>query len=108
MHPVDEYAALKEQIKQLEARALDLRARFLAPNAPRRSNQYEVVVRHQTRRTFQKDRLPADILNDARYWEETSSPIVTVKSLTLQEKPSAYIAKAKSPQSHDFHLVEPF
>ena len=85
MHPVDEYAALKEQIKVLEGRALELRATFLAPNARLRSNQHEVVIRHLTRRLLQKDRLPPEILNNTAYWEEASHSSVVVNSLIVKE-----------------------
>jgi hypothetical protein len=58
MDPVDEYAELKAQIRRLQDRADVLRDGFLRPAARLRSNQYEVVVKRQRRRLFQKDRLP--------------------------------------------------
>lgn len=99
MHPVDEYAGLKDQIKALEARVLELRAGFLIPNARLRSNQTEVVIRQLTRRVFQKDRLPPEILNNPRYWEETSNPSVVVNAL---------ITKENTPPHPEPVLIEPF
>lgn len=81
MHPVDEFARLKAEIRGLEARAAALRGRFLDPSQPRRSNRYEVLVRSQTRRTFKKDLLPPEILNDPCYWEESRSEMVTVREI---------------------------
>ena len=86
MDPVDTYAKLKSDIRALEEQAAALRATFLRPGARLRSNRYEVVIRQQTRRTFQKDLLPAEVLNDPRYWVETSSEVVLVHSLETQPK----------------------
>jgi len=85
MNPVDEYARLKDEIKGLEARALALRDGFLQPDARLRSNQFEVVIKRQHRRSFNKDLLPPDILNNPRYWTETSNPVVTVRRLVPEE-----------------------
>ena len=82
MDPVDHYARLKESIRGLEAEATALRETFLQPGARLRSNQFQVSVRYQTRRVFQKERLPTQILNDPKYWSEATSPIVSVQPLS--------------------------
>ncbi len=81
MDPVEEYSALKEEIRRLEDRLAVLREGFLQPGARLRSNRHEVVVRQQGRKVFLRDRLPAATLNDPQYWEDRLSVIVTVRSL---------------------------
>jgi hypothetical protein len=81
MDPVEEFARLKEAIRLLEDRAAVLREAFLKPGARLRSNGHEIVVRTQTRRVFQKDRLPPQVLQDPAYWAETSATLVTVREI---------------------------
>ena len=95
MHPVDEYARLKAEIRRLEARAKVLRDGFLGSDAPLRSNRHHVVVKTQNRRVFLRDRLPAHILTDPQYWEMRQSPIVTVRELP-------------SVDEDDFQVLEDF
>jgi hypothetical protein len=87
MDPVDHYAKLKSDIRALEDQANALRASFLRPGARLRSNQFEVAVRKQRRRVFQKDLLPPQVLNDPRYWSETESVVVTLNALGSVDKP---------------------
>ncbi len=77
MDPVDEFARLKAEIKRLQDRAEVLREGFLQPGARQRSNRFEVTVKRQRRRVFQKDRLPEAMLADPSYWDERESEIVT-------------------------------
>jgi hypothetical protein len=81
MDPVDEYAWLKEEIRRLQDRADALRAGFLHPGARLRSNRFEITVRRQRRRVFNKDRLPASVLEDPRYWEERESAVVLCREI---------------------------
>jgi hypothetical protein len=100
MDPVDEFARLRAQIKELEDRAATLRAQFLHPGARLRSNQHEVVVRRQTRRVFHRDLLPPAVLHDPLYWTETRSETVLVRALEKQVK--------SLKENEDIVLVEPF
>jgi hypothetical protein len=81
MDPVDEFARLKDEIRRLQDRADVLRDGFLRPGARLRSNQFEITVKRQKRRLFQKDRLPEAVLADPRYWEERESEIVTCREI---------------------------
>ena len=64
-----------------------------------RSNQHEVVVRHQTSRQFKID-LPSEILDDPHYGVEATSAIVTVRPME---------SHAKSQKNNDeITLIEPF
>ncbi|MBK8439658.1 MAG: hypothetical protein IPL38_09140 [Rhodobacter sp.] len=44
-------------------------------------NGHEVVIRHQKRRVFLKDRLPEKVLCDSRHWDERESEIVWQRTL---------------------------
>ena len=92
MHPVDEYARLKGEIRGLEARAAELRDGFLDPTKSRRSNCFEVLVRSQVRRMFKKDLLPPEILNDPKFWEESRSEVVIVREI--------------APMAAEFEVIE--
>jgi hypothetical protein len=82
MNPVDEYARLKDDIRRLQDRAEALRAGFLQPGARLRSNRYEITVRRQKRRVFNKDRLPPHMLDDPRYWDERESEVVLCREIS--------------------------
>ena len=81
MDPVDEFARLKEEIRRLQDRADLLRAGFLAPGARLRSNRFEITIRHQRRRLFNKSLLPPEVLADPRYWEERETEVVTCREI---------------------------
>ena len=85
MDPVDEFARLKAEIRRLQDRADVLRQDFLKPGARLRSNRFEVTVKRQRRRIFDKDRLPEAVLSDPRYWVERDSEVVTCRALGRHE-----------------------
>ena len=87
MDPVDRFAKLKDTIRGVEEEAAALREIFLRPGAKRRSNQFEVTVRQQTRRLFQKDLLPLHILNELKYWSEATNTILLVRLLNGPVQP---------------------
>jgi hypothetical protein len=77
MDPVDEFARLKAEIRRLQDRADQLREGLLKPGARLRSNRFEITIKRQKRRVFNKDRLPEAVLADPRYWDERESEVVT-------------------------------
>ena len=81
MDAVDHFAKRKQAIRALEDEAAVLREPFPRPGARLRSNQFEVAVRHQSRRVFQKDHLPPQILNDRKYRADTTTTVVSVRPL---------------------------
>lgn len=95
MNAIDEYVALKEQIRLMQDRADLLREGFLRPDARLRSNQTEIVVKSQNRRVFLRDRLPPAILADPFYWENRQSLVVTTRSLVVDD-------------AEELQLTEPF
>ena len=88
MHPADEFAQIKAEMAALKARADELRQSFIEDAGRRRSNRYEVVVKHQSRRTFLREKLPPHILADQALWEEASSDVVTVREIVSIEDPA--------------------
>lgn len=79
MHPADEFFHLRQEIRDLTERANRMRVQFLSGDLPAQSSAHSVIIRQQTRRVFQRERLAPEILADPRYWQETRSPVVTVK-----------------------------
>jgi hypothetical protein len=82
MDPVDEFARLRAEIKRLQDRADALRDGFLRPGVRLRSNRFEITIKRQKRRVFQKDRLPEAVLSDPRYWDERESEVVTCHEIS--------------------------
>lgn len=81
MDPIEEFAAIKHQIRVPEERAAVLRAQFLEPGVRLRSNRHEVVVRDQSRQVFLRDKLPAEVLANPRDCSLTRSTRVSVRAL---------------------------
>lgn len=104
MDPVEEFVRLKQAIRLLEDRAAALRDGFLQPGARLRSNAHEILVRRQTRRVFQKDRLPAQILNDPSFWAESATTLVTVREIAGEAPRRAAPVLAGG----DLVVIEPF
>lgn len=105
MDPVDEFARLKAEIRRLQDRADALRDGFLKPGARLRSNRYEITVKRQTRRAFNKDRLPQAVLADPRYWEERESEVVTCRALTSTPT-GALTSTLTGTKAEDIVLIE--
>jgi hypothetical protein len=101
MDPVDEFARLRDEIADREARLKVLREAFLQPGARLRSNRFEVVVKTQNRRLFDRDKLPAAILDDARFWKVSTSQVVTVRA--LEGAPPG-----RATGTEDFEVIERF
>ena len=78
MHPADELAWLREEIRRLSCREAELRARFIAGCAPRHGTEASVTVRATRRAVFRRERLPAELLSDPRFWDTRLSHAVTV------------------------------
>ena len=84
VHPADELAAIREEIKILESREAQLRALLLnAPEAERDGNQYKAVIIASTRESVDKNALIAAIGRPAI---EPYLRKVEVKTLKVIEK----------------------
>lgn len=78
IHPAEELFEIRAEIRALKAREAELRAYFLtgARVADRRGPRHEIAVTDQRRRVFARNRLPAAILEDPRYWRQKLSRVV--------------------------------
>ena len=65
IHPVDELAALREDIKQLQAREDVLRAELLKDGADLDGKQYQGFIQPSTRETVDKNALIAELGKEA-------------------------------------------
>jgi hypothetical protein len=61
IHPADELAALREEIKQMQVREEELRALLLAPGADLVGDQYTAALVPGTRETVDKNALIAEL-----------------------------------------------
>ncbi|MBN9677022.1 hypothetical protein [Salipiger bermudensis] len=99
MHPVDELHHLRREMSKLKTRADALRHDLLERGAPRRSNAFEVRITTTRRRTFLKDRLPPEILEDPRYWSVNSTQ--TLQVVALADEPDLF-----EKDADDFEVIE--
>lgn len=90
LHPVDELALLRAEIRRLEEREAKLRALLLRPGAHLRGGIAQAEVKTTRRRTFLRDLLPATILSDPVMWEENVVRAVVIQPLaTPRGRPTA-------------------
>ena len=105
MHPADELARIRAEIKRLKTREEVLRRAFLRGEAECLSNSAEVRIHEQVSRRFVCNRLPPEILSDDRYWEMRRTRIVRVAAIPND------LPKPKSPDrapTDDFEVIEPW
>jgi len=80
MHPADELAWLRVEIRRLCRREAELRDSFVAGRAPAEGVEARVVVRSARRAVFRRERLPAVILSDPAFWDARLTHTVTVEA----------------------------
>lgn len=85
IHPADELAAIREEIKQLQDRESVLRAALLADDADLRGDQYLATIIPSTRETVDKNALIAELGREAVAKFLKSSHIKTVKLVPINE-----------------------
>ena len=95
--PVEELASLRVEMRRLKAREDALREMFLTPGADTRfeGRDHVVEVVAQSRRIFDRHRLPEAILQDERFYAVATSRHVRL------------MAKSAKAQEDDA-VVEPF
>lgn len=95
-HPVDELAQVEAELQRLRQRHEALVDMFLTPGADCRfiGQTHVVEVVAESRRTFDRRRLPAAILQDARFYAVT-----TCRKVRLVPK---------QPEPEDTSVIEPF
>lgn len=94
MHPADEFAQIKAEMRRLKARADTLRQGFIDGANHRRSNRHQVVIETQCRRKLLREKLPPHILADEALWEEASSKIVTVEEISGRDDVIVLVERA--------------
>lgn len=74
----DALGEVRAEIRALKAREAQLRQALLdaCPNRPVTGRRYEVRLRESTRRTLDRERLPAAILGDEWFWKTSRSQTV--------------------------------
>lgn len=108
MAPADELAAIRYEIKHLRERETELKLGLAAGTLPSRGGDWEAYFRHSTRRVFVKDRLPPQVLADARYWRETGQDSLCLRALPRTCGPKAPPAPGPDPGQRQKHpLLEP-
>ena len=95
-HPVDELAEVQAELDRLRQRHAALVDMFLTPGSDSRfeGRTHVVEVIAESRRTFDRRRLPADILQDDRFYS-----VSTCRNVRLV---------AKHPEPEDGAVIEPF
>jgi hypothetical protein len=76
----DALGDVRAEIQALKAREATLRQALIEarPNGPITGERYEVIVRENQRRVFDRDSLPKAILGDHRFWmTRVSKTVVT-------------------------------
>lgn len=89
IHPADELAQIRADIKRLKTREDVLRRGFLAGVLPPNGDMARVDVRVTKRLAFTRERLPDEVLADKTYWIEKVTKLVRV--LTVPEPPRAVV-----------------
>ena len=84
IHPVDELAAIREEIRQMQDREAYLRQVLLQEGADLRGNQYQAVIKESTRETVDKAALIAEL---GRKAVEPFLKTSGVRSILLAEAP---------------------
>ncbi|MEM7743733.1 MAG: hypothetical protein AAF409_08490 [Pseudomonadota bacterium] len=75
MSPADELGHIRAEIKRLKDREAELRAEILE-TGDATGTDYTVEIKEQTRRSFDRTRLPQDIQDDPAYWKLSTSYVV--------------------------------
>lgn len=82
LHPADELALIREDMRRLKARETFLRNGFLRDSLPRRGTDAVVEVKTLRSRVLLRDKLPDTIVDDPQFWEERRLQQVRVRSLS--------------------------
>lgn len=108
--PADELAQVRDKIRALRTREIELRKCFTDDNDDGfyEGCNFDVVVRLQKRCVLNKNRLPADILNDPQYFDVRYAPTVQViprvePRLPLDDPQSGILAS-----NNNFDVLEAF
>jgi len=82
IHPAEELAQIRTEIRQLKAREAELRAGFLTGDSPCEGPVHRVSVETRNARVFDKTRLPEAILQNPRFYRDQVSARVVLELAT--------------------------
>ena len=82
IHPAEELAQIRAEIRQLQAREAELRAGFLTGDSPCEGPMHRVCVEERSTRVFDKTRLPEAILQNPRFYRDQISARVVLELAT--------------------------
>ena len=106
--PADELAQVRDGIRALRAREVELRKCFTdeCDNGLYEGFEFNVVVRLQQRQVLNKDRLPAAILNDPQYFDTKLSPVVKVVPRKEPRLPLGFAEADMAYSNDNFDVIE--
>jgi len=106
--PADELGHMRNEIRLLRAREVELRKCFTQDcnDALFDGYDYDVEVRFQKRRVLAKDRLPREILNDPQYFDVKYTPVVRVIQRKQPRPPLEVPHAGMIPARENFDVVE--
>jgi len=106
--PADELAHVRDEIRALRLREVELRKCFTedCDNGLYEGCEFDVEVRMQKSCVLNKNRLPADILNDPQYFDIRYAPIVRVKPRLQPGLPLGYAPNAGAAGNENFDVIE--
>lgn len=106
----DALGDVRAEIRSLRAREADLRQALIdaRPNGPVSGHRFEVVVRENQRRVFDRDSLPGAILGDERFWMTRISSTVVTRSCGSDEATSGGPTLDLWGHESDLVLIEDF
>lgn len=78
IHPADELAEIRAEIRRLKAREAALRKGFLSGHTPTAGAFHRVRVVTSQRKVLLRDKLPLHITSDPQYFEMRKTPSIRV------------------------------
>ena len=105
--PADELAHIRDEIRALRAREVQLRKCFTeeCDNGFYEGCDFDVEVRMQKQCVLNKNRLPAEILDDPQYFDIRYTPVVRVKPRIEPRLPLDY-GQIGAAQNENFDVIE--
>jgi hypothetical protein len=79
LYPADELALIRDRIKCLDLREQTLRDGYLSGRLNPVGYENSVEIKVQRRRRLRTDRLPPEIREEPRFWQETETRAVVVR-----------------------------
>lgn len=102
IHPADELAMIRADLRRLKEREAFLRKGFLTKKLPMRGDEAVATVKILKQRRFRRDLLPQHVLDNADYWETQVVRHVHIDAAAkVPRRPSQFVVE-------DIDVIEPF